>query len=615
MKILVMDDEAAVRSVYREIFESDPAAYSKSRSALLAAELFGQTESGSVKGQDDLRFEVQYASQGLEGVELIRAAAAADEPFKVAFIDVRMPPGIDGRETARRIREIDRDINLVIVTAYSDHLVTDIVAVAGPPDKLFYICKPFATDEVRQTARALAQRWDHDTRQIEFLRKKLAELAASEARALHLASHDYLTGAPNRMAFEQKLAASLGAKTARMAIAVLDLDRFKQVNDTFGHGAGDELLVKVYAALTSLAPPRAVVARLGGDEFGILFPSSSIDAARTVCEALVAACTRSFSVMGQSVHIGASCGFVDSWRFPEREPIELLRLADLALFAAKQDRSRHVVLYDEAFDASLQFRQQVEAGLYAALDAGELELHYQPIVERAGLEIAGYEALLRWTSGVFGEVPPSVFIPIAESSQLIIALGNWVTARALADASRWRDQFVSINVSPRQFRHPDFVSRLVEQVRENGIDPCRVQIEITETALFDDHRSAREILQQLRQAGLRIALDDFGTGYSNMANLKDFPVDCIKIDRSFVDAMGSDKQSAAIITAIVQLARGLNLEIVAEGVETDLQCQALRLIGCSHMQGFLFGKAGLVETLAADAFRGAGRVAAGGPSG
>jgi diguanylate cyclase (GGDEF)-like protein len=533
---------------------------------------------------------VAYAAQGLEGVQMIAAALAAGTPFKAVFIDLRMPPGIDGKETARRIRALDPEVNIVIVSAWSDHSVTDIAAVAGPADKIFYICKPFEADEVRHMARALVERWDHDTRQVEALRQKVAELAASEARAQHIANHDFLTGAPNRMSFQRQLIDRLAGDRTDLVVAMLDLDRFKHVNDTFGHVAGDELLVKVYAALCAAAPEAAVIARLGGDEFGIMFSARSRAEATAFCAKLVTTCTGAFTVFGNSVHIGASCGFVESICHPEKEAAELMRYADLALFAAKNDDRDHVRFFDEQLDASQQFLQQIEAGLYYAIANHELSIHYQPIVERETLEVAGYEALLRWTSDDYGAVAPSVFIPIAEDSPVILDIGDWVVERVLTDAQAWPDKFTSINFSPRQFKRQGFVEWLVELTARHGIAPDRIQIEVTETALLAHVSQAQQILAALREHGFLIALDDFGTGYSSISHLKDFVVDCIKIDRSFVEAMNSDSQSAAIVNALASLARGLGLQIVAEGVERNDQMEALRLIGCSHMQGFLFGR-------------------------
>jgi len=599
MTILVIDDEASVREAYRLLFAEHSAQQSGSRAETLAEELFGSAASSMI-APPTFTAEVAFASQGLEGVERVAAALQTGTPYKVAFIDIRMPPGIDGKETARRIRALDPDINIVIVSAWTDHSVTDIAAVAGPPDKIFYICKPFEAEEVRHMARALIERWDNDTRQVMTLRDKVAELAASEARAQHMAHHDPLTGAANRMAFHRSLIERLESDRTALFVAFLDLDHFKHVNDTFGHDAGDELLTVVYRALLDNAPEAAMIARLGGDEFALLFDSPSREAALETAFRLVGACSGSFTVFGNSVHIGASCGLVDAANYPDHEASDLLRYADLALYAAKQDGRQTVRLFDKQLDASQQFRQRIEAGLYYALAGEELSVHYQPIVARDTLNVVGYEALLRWNSAEYGTVPPAVFIPIAEESPVIMMLGDWVLERVLQDARAWPDKFTSINFSPRQFKRSDFIEQLVTHARQNGIPPGQIQIEVTETALLSHVSLARTILSELRARGFRVALDDFGTGYSSISHLKDFEVDCIKIDRSFVSSMQSDRQSAAIVNALAHLANGLGLEIVAEGVETPDQRDALSELGCSHMQGFLFGHGLPLDTVVAD---------------
>jgi len=591
VKILVVDDERSVREAYQHVLAEAAAVSPPDHMSALAEELFGDAPASDPSAsRGNIVFDVHFAAQGLDAVAMVQQACAQHDPFKVAFIDVRMPPGIDGRETARRIRAIDSDINLVIVTAYSDHSATDIAAVAGPADKIFYISKPFSNEEIRQMAVALCQRWDHDTGQLELLQQKVAELATSEARARHAALHDSLTGAPNRQAFLQELACRIVREDADYALALIDLDRFKHVNDTFGHGAGDDLLIAVYELLRDGVPDKALVARLGGDEFGLLLPTDASHDAEAICKGLVEACTRSFSIFGNSVRIGASCGLMLPKSQPHRDASELMRFADLALFEAKRSGRGRVCVFDVAMDESQRFRQLIETGLRKAIVNEEFTLHYQPIVERDDLKPVGFEALLRWASPEHGFVSPAVFIPIAEESDLIDELGEWVVDRALEDCRSWPGLFVSINFSPRQFKRANFVEWLNARVERAGIAPRNVQIEITETTIFEDVDWAAKVLQQLQDQGYRVALDDFGTGYSSLFNIKSFSLNCIKIDKSFIEGLGHDRHSAAIVSSVVHLARALGLHIVAEGVETEEQCQMLRVTGCSHMQGYLFGR-------------------------
>jgi len=491
-----------------------------------------------------------------------------------------------------RIRALDPNVNLVIVTGFSDFSPIEISKAAGPADKIFYIAKPFEIAEVVQTATALAHRWQGDRElaaAMAKLEEQAVELAANESKALHMATHDSLTEAPNRLAFLKALTdKSRGG--GMFAAAMIDLDRFKIVNDTLGHLAGDELIRAIYAILQQSAPSGATVARLGGDEFGILFDTLGEQAAVMACDHIIAACTSSFRIIGHSVQASASIGLAIAEIDDNRDPIDVMRKADLALNDAKKSGRGVVRAYNESMDESVRFRRRIEGGLGQAIERGELSLAYQPIVAGHDTEVVGFEALLRWNTAEFGPISPALFIPIAEESNLIHELGDWVLDEALKVLEQWPGQYVSINFSPRQFRRLNFVGHVVERVMRAGIAPARVQIEITETAIFDNAERAADTLYKLRQMGFRIALDDFGTGYSSLYNIRKFALDCLKIDKSFIDGMGRERESAAIVQSIVHLGRALGLGVVAEGVETEAQVQALRLAGTSHLQGYYFSR-------------------------
>ncbi len=596
MRILIVDDEPAMHDSYRRSFAGQRRETGDALDAM-AAELFGED---SVDSADDIPdFALTHSDQGLDAVDAVERALADGDPFAVAFIDIRMPPGIDGRETARRIRVLDPEINLVIVTGFSDFSPIEISKVAGPADKIFYIAKPFEVAEITQTATALAKRWQNDrelasarmilANQVVLLEEQAAELAANESRAIHIATHDSLTDAPNRLAFLR----ALGERTRTcglFATVMVDLDRFKLVNDTLGHLAGDALIREICAILGRSAPEDALVARLGGDEFGILFDTPGEEAAVMACDRIVAACSVSVRVFGNSVQGGASAGLVVTDGGDKRDPIDVMRRADLALNDAKRGGRGIVRLFDESMDEGIRFRRRVEGGLSQAIAKGELSLVYQPIVSRDAIEVVGFEALVRWNTREYGPISPATFIPIAEESNLIHELGDWVLTEALAVLKQWPGQYVSVNFSPRQFRRQNFVGHIMESVQRAGIEPARLQIEITETAIFDDAERAAETLYKLRQMGFRIALDDFGTGYSSLYNIRKFALDCLKIDRSFIDGMGRERESAAIVHSIIHLGRALGLGVIAEGVETEAQVQALRLAGASHLQGYFFSR-------------------------
>lgn len=596
-RLLIVDDEPAMHDSYARCFAVQRGAAENALDAM-AAELFGDDAPAADAAADD-SFDLTHCHQGLDAVAAVEAALAAGTPYAVAFIDVRMPPGIDGRETARRIRALDPEINLCIVTGFSDFSPIEISKVAGPADKIFYIAKPFEVAEIVQTATALAHRWQVDREltaareqlaaQIVQLEEQSAELAANESRAIHMATHDSLTDAPNRLAFLR----ALGDRAKRpglFATAMFDLDRFKIVNDTLGHLAGDALIREVCSILHAQAPEGAIVARLGGDEFGVLFDAPGDEAAVMACDRIVAACAGTHQVFGNSVQSGASAGLVVVEGAGVCDPIDALRRADLALNDAKRAGRGVTRLFDESMDEGIRFRRRIEHGLGQAIARDELSLAYQPIVARNQLEVTGFEALVRWNTQEYGPISPATFIPIAEESNVIHELGDWILDTALAMVTRFPGQYVSVNFSPRQFRRHNFVGHIMEAVQRAGVTPNRVQIEITETAIFDDAERAAETLYKLRQMGFRIALDDFGTGYSSLYNIRKFALDSLKIDRSFIDGMGRERESAAIVHSIIHLGRALGLEVIAEGVETEAQVQALRLAGASHLQGYFFSR-------------------------
>ncbi len=596
MRLLIVDDEPAMHDSYRRSFAPVGTADGKALSAM-AAELF---EDDDAPAADDAEtFETVHCMQGLDAVAAIEVALAAGTPFPVAFIDVRMPPGIDGKETAQRIRALDPEINICIVTGFSDFSPIEISKVAGPADKIFYIAKPFEVAEVVQTATALGKRWGTDralaaaratlAEQVVQLKEQGAELAANESRAIHIANHDSLTEAPNRLAFQRALA-ERGKVPGMFAVAMVDLDRFKLVNDTLGHLAGDELLRDVCGILQRNAPEGGLVARLGGDEFGILFDTPGDEAAVMACDRIVSACAVTMKVLGHSVQGSASIGVVTVGDNGNRDSVDLMRRSDLALNDAKRQGRNTARLFDETMDEGIRVRRRIETGLSEAIAKGELAMVYQPIVTRDAIEVIGFEALLRWNTQEYGPISPATFIPIAEESNLIHDLGDWVLAESLAVLKDWPGQYVSVNFSPRQFRRHNFVGYIMECVQRAGIEPARLQIEITETAIFDDAERAADTLYKLRQMGFRIALDDFGTGYSSLYNIRKFALDALKIDRSFIDGMGRERESAAIVHSIIHLGRALGLGVIAEGVETEAQAQALRLAGASHLQGYFFSR-------------------------
>jgi diguanylate cyclase (GGDEF)-like protein/PAS domain S-box-containing protein len=432
----------------------------------------------------------------------------------------------------------------------------------------------------------------------------------------HAATHDMLTGLKNRMGFTRVLEARLERPGLQSGFAVLlvDLDRFKSVNDTFGHAAGDALLKMVSMRMLSCVRSTDVVARLGGDEFAILccFGDDPREAAVTVAARLLVELSETFDFEGKELVIGASIGIAlapDHGSMPD----VLMQAADAALYDVKYSGRNALKIFDERLQSSEREKRLLEFDLRSAIQNGELSLTYQPIVAVRTRQPVGMEALLRWNHPSRGMISPSIFIPIAEQSGQMRAIGRWVARQALADAARWpRHLGVAINLSPVQLAYNDVVEVMTTEASRSGIDPKRVEIEVTESVLLGDNEALVAQLHQLRALGFRIALDDFGTGYSSLSYIKRFPFDKIKIDRTFVDDLDRSRDSAAIVAAVISLGRSLGVSITAEGVETEEQLQLLTALQCDTVQGFLFGRPKpAVDVLAAmDRWRGSRSVAA-----
>jgi diguanylate cyclase (GGDEF)-like protein len=421
------------------------------------------------------------------------------------------------------------------------------------------------------------------------LRSVVAEI---EGRAMDMAMRDPLTGLFNRSAFRRRLDNAMAKRQGKELVGVLyvDLDRFKEVNDGFGHHAGDTLLAKVTDRLRDLSGPDVTIARLGGDEFALITERQADEAA---IEAFGQSISRSlgvpFDIGDAEVSIGGSVGLAVA-PIDADETAEIIRRADIAMYRVKENGRGTCIRFDESMEDDARKRKSLESDLRKALDRGALHLAYQPFFASDGETMVGVEALVRWNHPEQGPISPAVFVPIAEDSGLIHELSDFVMQTAMRQALEWPDLTLALNLSPVQFRRKETVPTLLGFVEEIGIDPKRLEIEVTEGVLVEDAETAVRILKQFRDAGLHIALDDFGTGYSSLSYLRRFPFDKLKIDQSFVRNLGGGPGSAAIIHAVVSLGRALGLIVHAEGVETLEHHIFLRASGCHHMQGFYFAR-------------------------
>ncbi|WP_037503220.1 putative bifunctional diguanylate cyclase/phosphodiesterase [Sphingomonas jaspsi] len=422
-------------------------------------------------------------------------------------------------------------------------------------------------------------------------RRLTQSLMVSEARASHMAFHDVLTGLPNRARLESayaEISARSLARGASFAMLCIDLDHFKAVNDSLGHLAGDSLIRVIAGRIRNACNSDEFVARFGGDEFVILKNATDARGAAALAERLIASIAEPVELEAGRVFVGASIGIVtSSWENISAN--ECLRRADLALYDAKDAGRNCYRHFSPTMDRQVRRRQQMRTQLHDALRDGDIHLHYQPQVDVSG-RIVGVEALSRWDIEGMGSIAPGDFVPIAEESGLIDSLGLFIFRQAFQDSQRWPHLTVAINVSAMQLRSGDFVDSLRELVKRFDVDPRQFELEITERLLMADDRHSLAILRQLRRMGFSIVLDDFGTGYSSLGYLQRFPIDKVKIDRSFVARIDVDRQAESVVLAIIQLAHALGLKVVAEGVETDAQRQSLRAAGCNDVQGYLTGR-------------------------
>jgi diguanylate cyclase (GGDEF)-like protein len=425
------------------------------------------------------------------------------------------------------------------------------------------------------------------------LRRSTQELEASRAQAQHLAFHDVLTGLPNRALYNDRLdhALAQARRGCKVAVLALDLDRFKHVNDTLGHHAGDALIREFARRLDDVVRDGDTVARLGGDEFAIALTSHQATDVEAVCQRILDAVRQPFDLFGSNAFVGVSIGVVHA-PSDGLDRIELMRKADIALYRAKGEGRDCYRIFTAAMDDTVRLRGTIEDELRTALETGDgLQVHYQPQVAGGSRSVVGLEALVRWEHPKRGLIAPDQFISVAEETGLICQLGEWVLREACSTACRYPELFMAVNLSPVQFRTTGFADKVVDIVRTSGADPRRIELEVTESVLLDDDEPVRTALKTLRSAGLRIALDDFGTGYSSLSYLKRFEVDKIKIDKSFIQHLGQTADSAAIVTAVVTLGHAMGLAVTAEGVETEEQKQFLAAAGCTTMQGYLFSRA------------------------
>ncbi|MBR9808896.1 MAG: EAL domain-containing protein [Alphaproteobacteria bacterium] len=415
----------------------------------------------------------------------------------------------------------------------------------------------------------------------------------AEAHNYHLAFHDTLTGLPNRALLSERIDQALLRRTRtgeRCTLLYVDLDRFKEVNDTYGHQSGDALIQSFASRIAAVVRATDTVSRLGGDEFALLLiDRGDPEDVDRVCERILEVAAEPFDIDGSRVYIGASIGVAEA--VDEVDNVEIQRRADVALYQSKREGRNCYRRFTDALDSNIRHLRRLESDLREALATDtQLEVHYQPLFTSSSEKLSGMEALVRWRHPDLGLLPPEEFISVAEETGLIVPLGEWVLESACAMIAKWPDLLLAVNCSPVQLREDGPVDRILEILGEAEFSPDRLELEVTESAILDASEQMRDRLKKLQAAGVKIVLDDFGTGYSSLTHLQKLAVDKVKIDKSFVHDIVSNTESEAIVQAVTHLARVLDIPVTAEGVETKIQHDLLRIIGCTEMQGFLYSQ-------------------------
>lgn len=599
-RILVVDDDVMLIEEYLrclgEDYEPDSATTTLSE---LEKVLFGEDtdESGAA------RFSVETRTQGEPAVEAVEEAVRAGKPYSIVFLDIRMPPGMDGIEAAKRIRAIDPDVNIVIVTGSMSAEVDNLDAEVPPADKIFFFKKPFHSAECRQLAAALCGKW-HADMALRRANEELEQRVEERTAALHkLAYYDPVTQLPNHLLLLDELQAMIDKaedSSGDTVVVLFDIDRFSFLNETMGYDAGTQLLRSVGNRLNRTLceeqkGSRAVIGRFGADEFAVLMPAVETETAITeLAEKIKRIVEEPFLINGRDIFLKASFGV--AWHPVHGRNSELIfRCAEAALHRSMHSLDGAITYYHSEMRYRARYKFDMEAEFRSAIVNGQIKAFYQPQQSLETGELAGIEALARWIRADGSIVMPSDFVPLSEEMGISDLLFETVLTDVCDEVAVWRDLEdwrvpVSVNLSAHQLRNADLVSLVKRILANKQIDRELINLELTETALLEDLTLAQPILNDLSAFGVGIHIDDFGTGYSSLSYLAELPVKTLKIDRSFVSKLVGSDSNARVVQAIIALGKAMGLEIVAEGVETDQQYAIVRKLGCDLVQGYFIAK-------------------------
>lgn len=593
-RILVVDDTPAIHQDFRKILS--PSAGNDDSLDDTESLLFGTPQISR------LQFQIDSAYQGEEALELVKRAQAEGQPYALVFADMRMPPGWDGLQTIEKLWEADPRLQIALCTAFSDYTWETMSERIEFDDQLLILKKPFDTLEIRQMASAMTWKWQlaqDAARKMRSLERTIEERVQELLKVSHLLQYDVLTELPNSMLLGDRLTQAMAQcrrHDRQLAVMFIGLDRFKRINNALGHPVGDEMLKRVARTLATVVRESDSVFRYGSDEFVVVL--GDIDdpqQIKGVAEKLLAAISSPQPIDGHDLTVTASLG-VSVYPTDGFDAVALIKKAETAMRNVKETGPNDYRFFTEDMNRRARQQQTIESGLRLALQRKEFVLHYQPKLDLTSGKVVGVEALVRWNRPDHGLVYPSDFIPVAEDSGLIVPLSQWVLQEACQQARNWQAQgmrplYLSVNVSAIDFRQRGFVEGIARTLKETGLDPTQLELEITESVLMQNIDTTVATLKAIKQLGVRLAIDDFGTGYSSLSYLQKFPVDVLKIDQSFVGDLSIDSNDAKLVSTIISLGRSLNLHIIAEGVETLEQLQFLKRHQCEEAQGYYFSRA------------------------
>ena len=599
-RILIIDDTPSIHHDFRKIL--DPDAEGEQDLAGTEEALFGTLP------PDRLTFELDSAYQGQEALELVKRARSEGRPYALAFTDMRMPPGWDGLETIEQLWKADPHLQIALCTAYSDYSWEAMAERLEFGDQLLVLKKPFDSLEIRQMASAMTWKWQmaqDAANKVLSLEQTIEARVHELLKVSHLLQYDVLTELPNSTLLGDRLNQSLALSRRhdrQLAVMFLGLDRFKRINNALGHPAGDEMLKRVGQSLVASVRESDSVFRYGSDEFVVILADvRHPQQTKGIAEKLLNAIRTPQHIAGHDLSVTAILGISI---YPEDglDAIVLIKKAETAMRNVKENGPNDFSFFIDEMNQRAREQQSIESGIRLALERNEFVLHYQPKMDLSSGQVVGAEALIRWKKPGQGWVYPSDFIAVAEDSGLIVPLTKWVMAQACRQACIWQEAglpkiCISVNVSAIDFRQRDFVDVIEQILKQTGMDPTLLELEITEGVLMQNIDATVTALNRIKALGVRLAIDDFGTGYSSLSYLRRFPIDVLKIDQSFIRGLSRDSSDAALVNAIISLGKSLKLTVIAEGVETLEQLDFLKAHHCEEGQGYYFSKA-----VAPDAF-------------